>query len=273
MIRVSNTSLPIGQIRVKQCGLETCQPGHRYGPAVRDHYLIHYIVSGAGTFYSSRGAFPIRAGQGFIIFPGEITTYAADDRNPWTYGWVGYLGHDAAALTKQIGLTMDEPVFTAEPADTLYGILQTIVSEIPKLRMGYLAALGGLYRFVSLIAENRPQPYQDPHHQYYEKARWFMEGNYARPILVSDIADFVGLSRSQLFRVFIEVCGVSPKTSLSELRMQKALALVEAGELRQEEMAASVGLLNGAQFARMFRQTYAASPKQWRKKKQGNVIG
>jgi AraC-like DNA-binding protein len=180
---------------------------------------------------------------------------------------VGYFGHDAAALTRQTGLTRAAPVFTAGPADALYGILAAMVGDVSRLRMGNLAALGGLYRFLSLIAESRPQSDQDPHHQYYEKARWYMKGNYDRPILISDVADFVGLSRSQLFRVFVEVCGVSPKASLSELRMQKALALVEAGDLRQEEMAASLGLSGGAQFARMFRQTYGMSPKQWRKRR------
>jgi AraC-like DNA-binding protein len=270
-LKVSDMSLPIGQVFVKQCGLENCLPGHRFGPAVRDHYLLHYIVSGEGIFHSVQGDFPVHAGQGFIIFPGEITTYEADNQNPWAYGWVGYSGHDAASLTKQIGLTKEAPVFSAMPTETVYGVLKTLVQEISMLRMGYLAALGGLYRFLSLIAENKPQTEQDPHHQYYEKARWFMEGNYDKPILVSDIASFVGLSRTQLFRVFIEVCGVSPKASLTEIRMQKALVLVEAGELRQEEMASSLGLLNGAQFVRMFRQTYGFSPRQWRKQRQGNL--
>jgi len=268
IVRVSPSSLPIGQIRVTQCGREVCSPGHRFGPAVRDHYLIHYVVSGAGTFRSAAGTFRIRAGEGFIIFPEEITTYEADAHNPWRYAWVGYSGQDAATLTKQIGLTKEAPVFSAAPAETVFGILETIISEIHTFRLGYLAAFGGLCRFLSLIAETRPQSNQDPHHQYFEKARWFMEGNYNRPILVSDIASFVNLSRSQLYRVFIEIIGISPKASLTELRMQKSLALVEAGELRQEEIAASVGMLNGAQFARLFRQTYGVSPKQWRGQKQ-----
>jgi AraC-like DNA-binding protein len=270
--RMSASTLPIGQIRVKQCGFEACEPGHRFGPAVRDHYLIHYVVSGEGTFCSAQGVFSIYAGQGFIIFPEEITTYEADKGNPWRYAWVGYSGHDAATLTKQIGLTKEAPVFTAGPAETVYGDLVTIAGEMHAFRMGHMAALGGLYRFLALIAETRPQSDQDPHPQYYEKARWFMEGNYDRPILVSDIASFVNLSRSQLFRVFRKIGGISPKESLTELRMQKALALVEAGELRLKEMAASVGLLNGPQFARTFRQTYGVSPKRWRREKRGNEI-
>ncbi len=264
--KVAGTALPYGQVMVKQCGFEPCAPGHQFGPAVRDHYLIHYVASGKGTFFSDQGEFALEAGQGFIIFPGEITTYRADMENPWLYGWVGYQGHDAAALTRHIGLTREQPIFSAGPPETIFRMLTTMTEDVSTLRMGNMAALGGLYRILSLIAQHRLLPGQDPHRQYYEKARWFMEGNYDRPIRITDIAAFVGLSRSQLFRVFLEVCGHSPKESLTQLRMQKALALVEAGELRQEEMAASLGLLSGAQFARLFRNRFGESPNKWKKR-------
>ena len=32
-----------------QFGWEQCQPSHSYGPAARNHYLFHYVISGTGT--------------------------------------------------------------------------------------------------------------------------------------------------------------------------------------------------------------------------------
>jgi len=260
-----NKALPMGQIIVKHCGTEVCAPAHQYGPAVRDHYLIHYVVSGKGTFTSEQGTFSLGAGQGFLIMPDQITVYQADYAQPWTYGWVGYTGHDAAMLTRQVGLSKENPVFSAEPADVIFDILKTMETESSMLRMGHMAALGSFFRLLPYIDQRIPYESYELSQQYFEKAQWYMEGNYDRPILIGDIASFVGLSRSQLFRVFIAVCGSSPKESLTKLRMQKAKALLESHDLYIADIAASVGMSDGEQFVRKFKQYFGVTPSRWKK--------
>ena len=38
------------ELSIFNCGLERCAPGQTWGPGIRDHYLIHLVVSGRGTF-------------------------------------------------------------------------------------------------------------------------------------------------------------------------------------------------------------------------------
>ena len=66
-----------------QFGYEQCDPGHSFGPATRNHYLFHYILSGTGTlmaddFQGNTQTYSVKSGQGFMIFPGQINTYIAD---------------------------------------------------------------------------------------------------------------------------------------------------------------------------------------------------
>ena len=66
-----------------QFGMEQCSPSHSYGPAARNHFLFHYIISGTGTLYAddSTGTtktYHLKSGEGFLIFPNQITTYIAD---------------------------------------------------------------------------------------------------------------------------------------------------------------------------------------------------
>ena len=65
-----------------QYGYEQWEPGHSFGPATRNHYLFHYIISGTGTLMADNAkgetqTYSIKSGQGFLIFPGQITTYIA----------------------------------------------------------------------------------------------------------------------------------------------------------------------------------------------------
>ena len=40
----------IGDLVIYNWGHQICPSSHYYGPAVRDHYLIHYILNGKGIF-------------------------------------------------------------------------------------------------------------------------------------------------------------------------------------------------------------------------------
>ena len=82
-----NTSLEI-----YFCGREQCAAGHSFGPAVRPHYLIHFILSGKGRYHVNGDAYHLQAGDAFLIYPGETTVYEADEKNPWEYAWIGFGG-------------------------------------------------------------------------------------------------------------------------------------------------------------------------------------
>ena len=90
-----------------QYGYEKCNPGHSFGPAARNHYLFHYILSGTGTLLAddTKGItqnYQIRSGQGFMIFPGQVTTYIADSNVPWEYLWVEF---DGLRITEALSMT------------------------------------------------------------------------------------------------------------------------------------------------------------------------
>ena len=170
-----------------QFGHESCKPGHAFGPAVRTHWLLHYVVSGFGEFVREGMTYRIGPGQMFVIPPYLETFYKADEERPWNYIWIGF-------TTEAIPEVLDEHVISCPNA----GIVFNEMLSCGKMESGRSAFLSGcLWKLVSILqerGENRPD--------YIQKALHYMHSDYANGITVQKIADSIGLNRSYFFTVF-----------------------------------------------------------------------
>ena len=88
----------IASLSVYNVGFQKCNPGYQWGPGVRDHFLIHYIVSGKGNYTCGEETFSLAAGDAFLVRPHQRVRYCADRQEPWEYYWVGFNGGDAARI-------------------------------------------------------------------------------------------------------------------------------------------------------------------------------
>ena len=116
-----------------QFGREQCDPAYSFGPATRSHYLFHYVLSGTGRlmttdFKGQNHEYQIRSGQGFMIFPKQVTTYIADtdSRLPWEYVWIEFDGMRAREAVETAGLTPESPIYHA----TFKDLRENMVSEM-----------------------------------------------------------------------------------------------------------------------------------------------
>ena len=76
------------ELSIFNCGLERCAPGQTWGPGIRDHYLIHLVVSGKGIFEVGGRKWEVSEGDLFFARPSQLIRYTADEQQPWEYtGW------------------------------------------------------------------------------------------------------------------------------------------------------------------------------------------
>ncbi len=69
------------------------------GTGIRDHYLIHYVISGKRHIRSQqRNPFSFSAEDAFLVYPNTEIIYRADAKTPWEYAWVVFTGSDAATI-------------------------------------------------------------------------------------------------------------------------------------------------------------------------------
>lgn len=245
-------NLRLGDINPRICGRETCAPGHSFGPAIREYYLLHCVVSGKGTFCRDGHRYELQAGQIFVIRPGEQTFYQADGKNPWEYIWVGF---DCAPA---FGALLAEDVLTLPSAVPLFS--QMVRCADNPAREWFLCAR--LYDLFAQLAAPR-QPLQNCAEVYVQKAVNFIESNYAQDLKVEAIAAGLGLSRNYFYRIFRQHKGVSPQEYIISFRLAKAAAFMTELGVSQEEAAHLVGYPDVFSFSRMFKRKYGIPPGQY----------
>ena len=62
------------ELSIFNCGLERCAPGQTWGPGIRDHYLIHLVVSGKAPL--KWAARPLRSCREICSLPGPVSSSA-----------------------------------------------------------------------------------------------------------------------------------------------------------------------------------------------------
>lgn len=260
-----------GTLAVNCCGCSKTEPLHSFGPALKPHYMIHYVLSGKGIFRIGGREYPLEAGSGFLITPGELAFYQSDEREPWTYVWVGFSGSGAGNFVNYMGLSVRHPVFHSERSDELYGSVRDMMEHNTFGLTNELRRNGQLQIFLSLIAENaRPQDKaeEDKANQYVIRAVEFMQRNYCNPVKVTDVADYVCINRSYLYTLFENSMGMSPQQFLTTYRITKAAELLAVTALPVESIALSCGYNDPLVFTKAFKQMKGMSPSSYRREMQ-----
>ncbi len=262
--------LNLTELIMYQCGYEECESHHSFGPAVRDHFLIHYILSGKGTFHANNEVYALAKGQGFLICPDAITFYEADLSDPWTYCWVGFHGLRAAGYLEAAGLTQQTPILASSNQDYMVHCFEEML-ETKKLQVGReLRLLGILYMLLSELIENNTQTLsshspKDRKEAYIKTAIQYIEMNYSRKITISDIARHIGLDRSYLCHLFKELLSKSPQQFLIDYRMNKAIELMHNPLLSLGDIARSLGYNDVLSFSKIFSRTQGIAPSYYQK--------
>ncbi len=92
-------------------GWEICCPMHTFGPAIRQHYLVHYVTRGKGRLWMNDTCYVIEKDTMFLIRPGITCVYQADKDDPWEYCWICIDGYDVENMLNNSGFDKVNPLF------------------------------------------------------------------------------------------------------------------------------------------------------------------
>jgi AraC-like DNA-binding protein len=245
---------------------------HRSGPKVTDYYLLHHVLTGRGRFYLGDFDADIGPGDSFLIPPGQLAIYEADESDPWRYRWVAFAGSRAPALVESAGLLPSRPVVHTGadrgPAEYCRKIAEVFQA---RERSASLAAGGYLLLLLSVLqpyagkddtAELRPKSHGE---ELVRQVAGYLTAQYAEPVTIEGMAEALGYNRAYLSRLFKEHTGLTPAAFLAKHRADQGRRLLrERPELTVEQVAFSAGFHDPLYFSKQFKRWYGQSPTDYR---------
>ena len=269
-------------LRLYQYGWEQCVPLHSFGPYVRNHFLFHYVISGHGQLDADgpdgeTTRYQLQPGEGFLICPGQVTTYAACEDDPWKYVWLEFDGLRVAEFLNDAGLDISRPIFRSQDPELAHQVRDTMLYIANSSNASTLHLIGHLCLFLDALiqASSTRRHFQGGRLQdfYIQEAVTYMEHHYQLELTVEEIADACKLNRSYFSKLFKASMGCPPQEFLIRLRLSKAAELICNSSDSIGSIAAACGYPNQLHFSRAFKKRYGVSPREWRNQRRTPTAG
>lgn len=253
------------------CGLEECDAGHRVGPNRRKCYVLHVVIEGKGIYETKDKVYHLQKGDAFLIYPGQECYYEADEENPWSYIWVGFVGMKGEECMIHSGFSKKNQVKKVANLSQLYTLVNSMLEAHDLTYANELKRNGLLSFFLAQLMEEYSKQVSEVQVKcsntgsgYVKNAIACIAKNYTQKIRIHELADSIGINRSYLTSSFKKATGCSPQEYLLNLRMEKAKSLLKQTDMPINVISNTVGYTDQLAFSRIFKQHSGLSPKAYR---------
>lgn len=250
------------------CGMEKCFPCHSYGPAIRDVYVLHFITDGYGYVEENGELKRLGPNDVFLVYRNQISHYYADETNPWTYMWVGFLGLKAPAYIRYAGFSSEKLIGHFENCLIIKSYIQQIITCRTYTVSNELKRNSALMEILALLIDNAKNDLNFTHHslkqEYIEQAKNYIDKNIDKNLSVNAISESIGINRSYLTRIFKEVLNIAPQEYIKQFRINRGALLLQNPNTKIAVVARSVGYSDSMTFSKLFKAYKGMTPTEYR---------
>ncbi|WP_352230842.1 AraC family transcriptional regulator [Dubosiella newyorkensis] len=193
--------------------------------------------------------------------------YEADQEDPWGYGWIGMTGAHIEPYLQRTSF-FDHPVAYYDKNDDLSLLfIEMQRAYVSSFEIWDLALNHVLYKLLAfLVVHFSNSSHSDARKtkDYIEEIMSYCLRRIDEPIYVQEIAQYTGLNRSYLSRLFKKETGYSLKEYIWKTKEEEACHLLIQTKLPIHVIACSVGFEDSLHFTKTFTKKLGMSPKQYR---------
>lgn len=227
------------------------------GRILREFQLV-YLARGQGELVTTgAGRQSVKAGQAFLLIPGEWHAYRPSPAIGWDEWWLAFTGSVPERLLAHGCIDHHRPVLDGRGDRSLFTALHGAIAAIEHQRRGWagLAAAGVLTALARLHAGGDDDPVM-------ATAAVRLHEASDRPVDLVRLATESGLSPAQFRRRFAAAHGLPPRDYHLRLRLDRAMALLADPGVTMAEAAAAMGFSSPFHLSRLCRRHLGSSPRR-----------
>ncbi|MFA6174061.1 MAG: AraC family transcriptional regulator [Kiritimatiellales bacterium] len=234
---------------------------------VLDDYHILIIEEGGGVLETkTAGTRTLRAGDAFILFPGEWHRYRPNSQTGWRSWWIGLRGAQVLHLMNSF-FSPEQPVIPLRDPERTLDLYREIAERLnsdPEHHQGCIAALASaLIDEFQCSGKSRQTTARQGR---VGKAKLTLLARSQEEVDLEKLAAELGMSYSSFRREFKAEAGIPPRQYLLTIRINRAKALLSETNRTAVDIAATVGFSSPGYFSCYFQQATGLTPLEYRKK-------
>lgn len=259
------------RFRIHMAGITYPDRSYHIVRECSDIYCLEYVIEGSGDVVcGSRHARPV-AGDVYLLPPGVRHDYRASAVDPYKKIWMNVSGLLCDALYREyhLGEAIVYPQIPVHPVFSRVLSLCEHEGEIPSQDLSRQSALLIHDIFARLAQERLDERLASSADRYATRIREYLDRRVEDNIRLAQASHDLGLSVSQLSRIFVQAYGVSPYRYYLDQRMELARALLKDTGMRIQEIALRLHYSDTHYFSTQFSSNVGLSPRRYREESSG----
>ena len=234
-----------------------------------DEYQLLYQPEGEGIFQSEHcPQTTIKAGDIFMLFPGEWHTYCPNTKKGWKSYWIGFKGKNIDDRVRHGFLSPEKPIYHVGFSNELIGLYEEAfrtAREEAAYSQQTLAGIvnhliGLMYSLERNIILNKDSKHVDMINKARLRIRESLEGN----LTIQEVAQELGISYSSFRKLFKEHTGFAPALYQQNLKLQRAKELLSTTDESIKEIAYRLNFESPDYFSSKFKSQTGMKPSDFR---------
>lgn len=236
---------------------------------VLNEYQLLYITEGEGFFNSAHAKdVPLKAGDLFLLFPGEWHTYHPTGKHGWKSYWIGFKGKNVDDRVKAGFLSVDKPIyhvgFSADIIRLYEEAYKRAQEEAPYLQQILAGIVNHLVGLMYALERSMELSKDHTRVDMINLARLRIRESLEVDLTIQQIAEDLGVSYSNFRKLFKEFTGISPALYQQDLRLQRAKELLATTTLSIKEIAYRLRFESPDYFSSKFKIKTGKKPSEFR---------